>query len=90
VVFRALAGQAQHDAALAARLRADYLSRQRARDRLPLLRAIDRGELPPDLDVDLALDQLLGPLYYRVLVTGDPVPPAFTDGLVAAFLAGRR
>ncbi len=85
-VFRALAGQAQHDPDLAARLRTDYLSQQRERDRAPLLRAIERGQLSPDIDVDLALDQLLGPVYYRVLVTGQPVPRDFTDHLVDQFL----
>ncbi|MGW6933734.1 TetR/AcrR family transcriptional regulator [Lentzea sp. NPDC054927] len=85
-VFRALTGQAQHDPQLATRLRDDHLSAQRDRDRVPLLRAIERGELPGDLDVDVALDHLVGPVHYRALVTGAPVPRAFTDDLVAAFL----
>ena len=89
-VFRALTGQAQHDPQLATRLRDVHLSHQRTRDALPLRRAIDRGDLPADLDVDLALDQLVGPIYYRVLVTGAPVPREFTDDLVAAFLDRHR
>lgn len=88
-VFRALTGQAQHDPELATRLRTDYLSQQRDRDRIPLQRAVDRGELPADLDVDLAVDQLVGPVYYRVLVTGEPVPREFTDHLVDRFLGQR-
>ncbi|GLY54599.1 TetR/AcrR family transcriptional regulator [Lentzea sp. NBRC 102530] len=84
-VFRALTGQAQHDPALATRLRDEHLSHQRARDRLPLERAIARGDLP-DLDVDEAVDHLVGPVHYRVLVTGTEVSRAFTDNLVAAFL----
>jgi AcrR family transcriptional regulator len=86
-VFRALAGQAQHDADVAARLRADHLSKQRDRDRLPLLRAVDRGQLPAQTDIDLAVEQLVGPIYYRVLVTGQPVSAEFTDHLVDRFLA---
>lgn len=88
-VFRALAGQAQHDPELATRLRADYLSQQRERDRLPLERAIQRGQLPADLDLDIAVDQLIGPVYYRVLVTGEPVTREFTDHLVDQFLGQR-
>jgi AcrR family transcriptional regulator len=88
-VFRALVGQAQQDPKLAARLRKDYLSQQRVRDCLPLLRAVECGQLPPDTDLDLALDQLLGPIHYRALVTGQPVPRGFTDGLVHQFLAQR-
>jgi AcrR family transcriptional regulator len=86
-VFRALAGQAQHDAGLAAKLRAGHLSQQRERDRLPLLRALERGQLPPDTDLDLAVEMLVGPVYYRVLVAGEPVPGEFTDQLVDQFLA---
>jgi AcrR family transcriptional regulator len=85
-VFRALAGQAQHDADVAQRLRAEHLRHQRARDRLPLERAVERGDLPGGTDIDLAVDQLVGPIYYRVLVTGQRVPESFTDALVDAVL----
>lgn len=85
-VFRALAGQAQHDPKLAQRFRADYLGPQRLVDRLPLERAVKRAELPADTDIDLAVDQLLGPIYYRVLVSAQPVDKKFTDKLVDEFL----
>jgi AcrR family transcriptional regulator len=85
-VFRALLGHAQHDPAFAAVFRARYLNEQRRRDRLPLERAARRGELPAGLDIATAVDQLVGPIYHRVLVTGDPVGRTFTDRLVDAFL----
>ena len=88
-VVRALAGQAQHDPAVAARFAAEFTSRQRALDRAPFLRARSRGDLAAGADIDLAIDQLTGPVYYRVLITGQPVPPAFTDAIVDAFLAAR-
>jgi hypothetical protein len=34
---------------------------------------IDRGELPSDLDPELAVDMLVGPLVYRVLIDGGDV-----------------
>ncbi|HUA28344.1 MAG TPA: TetR/AcrR family transcriptional regulator [Streptosporangiaceae bacterium] len=86
-VCRALAAQAQLDAAVADRFEAEFLAPQRDRDRAPFLRARRRGELAPGTDIDLAIDQLVGPIYYRVLVTGRSVPPRFTDALVASFLA---
>jgi AcrR family transcriptional regulator len=86
-VFKALIGHAQHDAAFAATLRAHYLDGQRRRDRLPLERAIGRGELPADLDTAAAVDHLVGPIYHRVLITGDPATDAFVDGIVSGFLA---
>lgn len=87
-VLRALVGQAQHDPAVATRLRTDYLTQQRKRDRAILERAVERGELPSHTDIDTALDQLLGPVYYRVLVTGEPVSKPFTDALTDKFLRG--
>src|ERR671910_1646939 len=39
-----------------------------------LRRGVERGDLRPDLDLELALDVLGGPLFYRLLVTGGPPP----------------
>lgn len=86
-VCRALAGQAQHDPAVAARFRSEFVARQRERDREPFLRARRRGELRESADIELAIDQLVGPIYYRVLITGQGVPPRFTDALVNSCLA---
>jgi AcrR family transcriptional regulator len=86
-VFRALLGQAQHDPAFATVLRAGHLGEQRLRDRLPLERAMTRGELPADLDIAVEVEQLVGPVYYRVLVTGEPADEAFTDRLVTSFIS---
>ena len=83
-VFRALTGQALHDPALATRLRDEHLTHQRARDRRPLERAVARGELPADADLDVLVDRLVGPIHYRILVTGEPV----TAGFVAALVRG--
>jgi AcrR family transcriptional regulator len=88
-VFLALLGHAQHDPAFAAVLRTRYLDQQRRRDRLPLERAAGRGQLPAGLDIATEVDQLVGPIYHRVLVTGDPVDQAFTDQLVDNFLHRR-
>ncbi|MGW0810645.1 TetR/AcrR family transcriptional regulator [Nonomuraea sp. NPDC002799] len=85
-VFRALTAQAQHDPALATRLRFEHLTKQRGYDRLPFERALARGALGPDVDIDLAVDQIVGPIYYRVLVTGQSVSPQFTDTLVDTVL----
>lgn len=81
-VLRALLGQAQHDPELAERLRAGHLRDQGARDRLPFERAVARGELASGIDLDDAVERLVGPVHYRVLVTGAPVPRSFTDTLV--------
>jgi AcrR family transcriptional regulator len=86
-VFRALAGQAQHDPAVAARFQADFVGQQRDRDREPFRRAAQRGELPAGTDVDAVIDRLVGPVYYRVLITREDVTRPFTDELVGRCLA---
>ncbi|MFB7668925.1 TetR-like C-terminal domain-containing protein [Kitasatospora sp. NPDC056138] len=56
-----------------------------------LERAVGRGELPADVDRELALDFLAGPLYWRLAVVHTPTAPDYlerlTDKLLAAFAA---
>jgi hypothetical protein len=85
-VLLALIGEAQHDEEMARLFHDRYLDGQRARELAMLTRGVASGELRSDLDAGAALDALCGPVYYRVLVTGEPVPPAFTDKLVADVL----
>lgn len=85
-VFRALVGEAQHDKQVASRLRSQYLGEQRIRDRAPFERALERGELSQKVDVEIAMDELMAPIHYRILVTGEPVTPEYTDALVDRFL----
>jgi AcrR family transcriptional regulator len=81
-VLLALIGQAQHDQAMAATFHRRYLDPQRRAEREMLQRGIASGELAADLDVDAALDALLGPILYRAL-TGAQIPGSFVDGLIA-------
>jgi AcrR family transcriptional regulator len=47
-------------------------------------RAIERGELPADVDPDLAVDLVVGPLYWRLAVARRPLPPEYLSRLAAA------
>jgi AcrR family transcriptional regulator len=47
-----------------------------------LRRAITRGELPEDLDVEMALDVLAAPVYWRLVVRRAPAEPDYHDRLV--------
>jgi len=50
-------------------------------------RAIERGELPADIDPDLAVDLVVGPLYWRLAVARLPLSPDDLSKLVDATLA---
>src|ERR1700748_3785502 len=85
-VLLALIGEAQHDAEMARIFHARYLDPRRQAERAMLERGQSAGQLPAGLDVDRAPDQLTGPVFYRAMVTGGPIDPAFTDQLVADVL----
>jgi AcrR family transcriptional regulator len=89
-VYRALVGQAQNDPAMAATFRSEYLRPLRERELAMLEHAQARGELRGGLDLEVALDQLVGPIHHRVLVTGARASDEFVDRLVDQFLAGAR
>ncbi|MGW4058705.1 TetR/AcrR family transcriptional regulator [Amycolatopsis sp. NPDC004747] len=48
-----------------------------------LRRAIARGELPADLDMEMALDVLAAPIYWRLVVRQAEAEPDYVDRLVA-------
>jgi hypothetical protein len=50
-------------------------------------RAVRRGELPPNTDVELAMDLLAGPLYWRLAVMQVEVGDDYCDRLAAAVVA---
>jgi AcrR family transcriptional regulator len=58
---------------LAETLRRRFTQPRRAELASILERAVERGEIPPVADVGVALSLITGPLYERLLVTGEPV-----------------
>ena len=54
--------------------------------RRALGRAIARGELDPETDQELLIDLLIGPVWSRLVITRDPLPPAIVDDIVDAVL----
>jgi AcrR family transcriptional regulator len=53
-----------------------------------LRRAREREGLRPDIDPELLIEQLVGPIYYRILITGAPVDRGYAARLTAAVLDG--
>jgi AcrR family transcriptional regulator len=49
--------------------------------------AIARGELPPGADPEMAVDLILGPLYWRLAVARTPIDDDYLDKLTAAVTA---
>jgi AcrR family transcriptional regulator len=77
-----LIAEAQADPELALAYSEHVLVPLREQVRVILERAIARGELPSDLDLDAAIDLLQGPLYLRLLHTHAPLDQRFADTIV--------
>jgi AcrR family transcriptional regulator len=85
-VIRGLISDLGVDPVLARGFREQVLAHRVAELRALLQRGIERGELRPDLDTEVAIDLLLGPIYYRLLMSGEPLTSAFIDRLVGAVM----
>jgi AcrR family transcriptional regulator len=87
-VLAELIGQAQTDEDLAAAYRKLYSAERRrlAADRLR--RAQDQGQLRPDVDVQVVIDQLWAAVYNRLLVPDEPVTDAFVVVLIDNLVQG--
>ena len=73
---------------LARAVRDGFLARRRAALSEVLRRGVERGDLRPDVDLELALDVLGGPLFYRLLVTGGPLDEQLAEGVADLILRG--
>jgi AcrR family transcriptional regulator len=73
---------------LARAVREGFLAGRRAALADVIRRGVERGELRPDLDLELALDVLGGPLFYRLLVTGGAIDEQLAQGVADLILRG--
>ncbi|MFJ4282984.1 TetR-like C-terminal domain-containing protein [Streptomyces massasporeus] len=87
-LYRDLIGEAQHDPKVAAALNQRFIEPQTANTLARLRAAQDQGQIAPDFDLDLAMEILSGPLYFRLLITQEPITPAYIDRVLRAVFAG--
>jgi len=67
---------------------AEFAERRREVTRLVLNRAIERGELRADTDIDLVIDALGGAVTFRLLQGHAPLTQEFANALVSLVLNG--
>ena len=89
-IVSAILGAGQSDPELIEAFRERFLMPRRREAYATLRRAILRGELRRDIDPNLLLDSLYGPIYMRFLIRHDRLTPHFIDRLCALVLAGAR
>lgn len=89
-IVSAILAAGQSDPDLLTAFRERFMLPRRREAYSTLDHAIARGELPADLDRDLLLDSLYGPIYMRFLIQHDELTPDFVDRLCALALSGAR
>jgi AcrR family transcriptional regulator len=73
---------------LARVVRDGFLARRRLALTEVLRRGVERGDLRRELDLELVLDVLGGPLFYRLLITGGPINNQLAEGVAELILRG--
>jgi len=87
-VIAALLTEAQSDPVFAAAYRERFVHPRREQGRVILQRAIERGEIPADTNVEVALDLLYGPMYHRMLHGHAPLNDRFVREVIDMALGG--
>jgi AcrR family transcriptional regulator len=89
-LMRSLIADAQSQDEIALALRDQWLRPRRAVAADLIAKAVADGELRSDLDVEVVLDLLFAPVYYRLLLGHENLDPRFAARSVRYVLAGLR
>jgi len=87
-IVAALIGGGQSDPELIKAFRERFVRPRRQEAYATLRRAIERGELPRNLDLDLTLDALYGPIYMRFLFRHDCLNARFVNEICDLVIDG--
>jgi AcrR family transcriptional regulator len=87
-VVAGLVGDLQHDADLAEGFQRDVVPARRQAMLAALERGRERGEIGPDADLNLAVDTLHGAVFYRLLLSGEPLDAEFAERVADQVLDG--
>ena len=80
---------AQSETELAKAFRNEFIARNRDATRLLLEQALEERLIAKLPDIEVALDLIFGPLFYRLLMGHAPITHDFVDKLIDAVIAPR-
>jgi AcrR family transcriptional regulator len=76
------------DAEISDAYRRHWVKPRRDTARTLIARAVEAGELMPWVDVEVTMDALFGPLYYRFLIKHAPLNVAFAESVFEGVMLG--
>ena len=86
---RAVAATGDNDPALADTSRRFWRARNDLAGAI-VQRAIARGEVPPGTDPTVVIEALTAPLYFRLLLSGEPIDTEFVQAVAELIVTGAR
>lgn len=89
-IITELLGEGQFDSGLAEAYRARFFRPRRLEARSLLEKGVQRGELKKNLDIGICIDLIYGPIFYRLLVTGETLDEPYVQHLVINAFEGIR
>ncbi|OAS16737.1 TetR/AcrR family transcriptional regulator [Paenibacillus oryzisoli] len=89
-IITQLLGEGQFDTGLADAYRTRFFRPRRLEARGLLEKGIQRGELKNNLDIGICIDLIYGPIFYRLLVTGETLDEFYVEHLVKNAFEGIR
>src|SRR3954451_3371481 len=87
-VVQGLASELIGDPDLRAAMQERVIAVRRQVVREVLDRAVARGDVRADLDVTIGAELLVGPVYYRLMISGEPLEEGLAERIVDTLLAG--
>lgn len=87
-VVAGLVADLQHDSDLAEGFHRDVVPARREAMLAALERGRTRGDIRADADLEVAVDALHGAVFYRLLLSGEPLDADFTEKLTHQILGG--
>lgn len=89
-IITQLLGEGQFDSGLAEAYRSRFFQPRRLEARGLLEKGVQRGELKNNLDIGICIDLIYGPIFYRLLVTGEILDKFYVEQLVKNAFEGIR
>ena len=87
-IFGQFLAEAQNDPEFAALFRDRFLKPRREATREILNRAVQRGEIDPNLDKETIIDLIFGPMVFRLMAGHGPLNKTEADAMISILLRG--